>query len=272
MYEKLEKKSIILTIIDYEYTVPIIIGVFLIIMAVIMVFYLHSTSKTRSTITTALSLFGSTMLIFNLLIITYRELRKYINTKRNMIIDIDKQVVEHINYIYREMMYNKQYLEQIYDEIIMNKIHVFGNDGKPVLTYHETNFLFMVFSIMLNYYRNYEYNTDDLDTMKNYNSWRAFLLKLMSSPKVQYFYSINKHLFNDIMFNKFMTIYVLPYVELYIPIQNMTQPHYFEIYNKKHTEWLQHKKEQEIQNLQEILNTNPQVVIKPFDTNEFDSI
>lgn len=274
MKEEIEKKSLTLEIVEFKYTLPIVIAIFLVVMTWVMVLYFRSRPVRRATIMTSLSVFGSTMLIFNLLLIVYRELRESVHIKRTMIMSIDERVTEEIQYIFREMLHNKDTLGQLHDEIMLGKIHEFGPNNRPTLTYYENNFMFIVMKIMQNFYRNYEFNTRDMDTRHNYNSWRQFMLKVMASPKSQQFYSLNKHLFNDILFNKFISIYVLPYVDHHIPISDMVDKKYMKEYNKHKNEWDDKQQQQNIQDIQNIQtqqdnnDMNSVDKLRPLDLNE----
>lgn len=269
MGEQLEKKSLALEIVEFKYTLPIVIGIFAILMTWIMVLYFRAKHERRAVIMTALSLFGSSVLVFNLLLVIYHELRESVHVKRSMILSMNDQVVTEIKYIFREMLHNKDTLGQLYDEIIEGRTHDLGSNGRPIVTYHESNFLFIVFQVMLNFYRNYEFNTKDKDTRHNYNSWRQFLLKLMSSAKVQQFYATNIHLFNDILFNKFISIYVLPYVDIHIPIEDLISQSYRDQYYKKREEWKKHQLDSEVSNIKQILKSDPNLVIKPINYEDF---
>lgn len=268
MKEELEKKSVALQIVEFKYTIPIVIAVFLIIMTWVMILYFRAGDKKRSTIMTALSLFGSTMLVFNLMLIIYRELRESVHIKRAMVTAMDEQVVTEIRYIFREMLHNKQYLGQIHDEIMEGRVHAMGTNGRPELTYHESNFLFIVFQVMQNFYRNYEFNTSDEDTRNNYNSWRQFLLRLMSSPKVQQFYAMNKHLINDLLFNKFLSLYVLPYVDQYVPETDLIPETHMNEYRKRRDKWEKEKAEKEITDVRKLASYNPDAVIQPLNLSD----
>lgn len=224
MSERLEQKSTILKVIEYKYTLLIIVVSFIVLMAIIMTIYFMSGPKRKNSIMLVLSLSGNILLVFNLLLLIYNELKEYAKLKRKMITDIDLHVISELQYIYTGFMTNKDTLEDLYNEIFLAKIPPTSdnnNHPKPQVNYYESNFLFIVFGIMQNFYRNYEFNTSDTDTVHNYNSWHQLLHQIMSSPKCQQFYSTNKHLISDLQFNKYVSIYILPSVHHYIPITKM---------------------------------------------------
>lgn len=262
MKEELEKKSVALQIVEFKYTLPIVIGIFFMVMLWVMVMYFKSGPTMRASILTFMSLFGSSVLVFNLLLIIYRELRESVHLKKSMILAMDTQVVSEVKYIFRELMNNKDTLGQLHDEIIYGKMQPMGPNGRPVLTYYESNFLFITFQIMLNFYRNYEFNTKDKNTRQNYNGWRNFLLKISSSAKVQQFYGLNKHLLNDLLFNKFMSLYVLPYVEHYVPIEDLISDSHRAVFNKHYEKWKAEKLKRNIENIDDMIKKHSESSIR----------
>lgn len=232
-----EDKTIVERIVQYKYTLIIAICIFIVTLVTVMILYFKSGIQRRNTITTALTLFGSVILVFNILLIIYNELKQYAIVKTKMITDIDDIVNEQLRYVFREFMYNKQKLGKLYDEVFTDKIYPFDDNNKPIVTYYESNFLFIVFGIMQNFYRNYEFNTIDNDTLRNYNSWRHLMRQFFTSPKCQQFYSINKHLISDLLFNRYVELFVLPTIKIHIPISNIISKQYIPEYNHNVNKW-----------------------------------
>ena len=74
------------------------------------------------------------------------------------------------------------------------------------LTYQENLFMYQLFTVILNLYREYEINGKDDNLYQNnmYKSWENFIKKVCLANKTKIYWRNNKKLFDSLDFIKFM--------------------------------------------------------------------
>lgn len=196
----------------------VITAIFVIVLATMSTIYYFASPKTKIVMGQALGVFGQSVLIFNILILIFDKFLQQIKEQKDNIAKLNDFTMNAVNNVFNKFYGDKEHLGELYDEIF--KGIIINPDKPPTLTYHEENFLFILFQVIENVYRTYYISGADrnkFDTSQ-YDGWEHLILKIVSSPKVQLFYSQNQYLFSSLNFTEYMDRQYFKRVKQYVKI------------------------------------------------------
>jgi len=194
----------------------IVFALFLITISSMGSAYYFGTPQMKHVLGQSFGVFSQSILIFNILLLIYDKLLQRVKEQKDTVAKLNDFTVSSINNIFNKFYSDKDKLEELYNEIFLNKI----KSTKPQLTYYETNFLFIIFQIIENVYRIYYISGADKNKfdISQYDGWEMLILKIVSSPKVQLFYKEHKYLFQSLDFNEYIERQYFKKVKMYVSL------------------------------------------------------
>lgn len=197
----------------------IVFALFLITIGSMGSAYYFGTPQMKEVLGQSFGVFSQSILIFNILLLIYDKLLQRVKEQKDTVAKLNDFTVSSINTIFNKFYSDKDKLEDLYNEIFQNKI----KSGKPQITYHEANFLFIIFQTIENVYRIYYISGADKNKydMSQYDGWEMLILKIVASPKVQLFYKEHKYLFQSLDFNDYIERQYFTKVKQYVSLSEV---------------------------------------------------
>ena len=179
---------------------------FFILSGIIIVLYFNFNKKNKERLTNFLTIFSSSMIILNLLMMV---LNNYESTKLNekaQIIKLNDKSISFASTVYNLFLNNKDKLQNLYDEIYFEKFEKPVNPKKVKLTFEERNVIFIIMEHIQNLFRVYYIQGGESALVNNtmYEGWNTFITQFFKSPKVQLFYITFKRYFSSFGFYKWI--------------------------------------------------------------------
>lgn len=196
----------------------IIITLFVIVLSTMGLLYSFGSKKIKENIGTSLGVFGQAILIFNILLLIYDKLLQRFKEQKETVAKLNDFTTSAIGNIFGKFFYSdKENLNELYNEIIKGEY----KSTEPTLTYHEENFLFVLYQTIENVYRTYYLSGAEREKydVSQYDGWENLILQVVASPKSQLFYKQNQHLFNSLGFVDYLDKAYFSKVKLYVDIR-----------------------------------------------------
>lgn len=183
--------------INIQYT---IIGFGATIFILLIIFILLKPNQ-RDIYQKLISIISSTIGFLSLFFLLLDKLNQTNIEKKNRVTKLNEFTNSSINNIINSLSNKEDKLKDLYEEIFENK---------PIqninLSYQENLFMYQLFTVILNLYREYEINGKDDNLYQNnmYKSWENFIKKICLANKTKIYWKNNKKLFDSLDFIKFM--------------------------------------------------------------------
>jgi hypothetical protein len=183
--------------INIQYT---IIG-FGTIVFVLLVIFISLKPPQRDIYQKLIGIISSTIGFLSLFFLLLDKLNQTNIEKKTRVSKLNEFTNSSINNIINTLSNKEDKLKDLYEEIFENKPMQNNN-----LTYQENLFMYQLFTVILNLYREYEINGKDDNLYQNnmYKSWENFIKKVCLANKTKIYWRNNKKLFDSLDFIKFM--------------------------------------------------------------------
>jgi hypothetical protein len=154
-------------------------------------------------VTTILSILAQSIGFISLFFLLLDKIKQNENEQKMRVSALNDMTNTYMTNIINSLSGKEKDLRKLYEEIFEDK----PTDNKP-LSYQENLFLYQVFNIFLNVYRQYTITGGDqnLYDYNMYDSWDTFIKRVVKSIKVKNYWLENKNLFNSLKFIEFMDI------------------------------------------------------------------
>lgn len=183
--------------INIQYT---IIGFGVTVFVLLIIFILLKPAQ-RDVYQKLIGIISSTIGFLSLFFLLLDKLNQTNVEKRNRVTKLNEFTNSSINNIINSLSNKEDKLKDLYEEIFENKPMQNNN-----LSYQENLFMYQLFTVILNLYREYEINGKDDNLYQNnmYKSWENFIKKVCLANKTKIYWRNNKKLFDSLDFIKFM--------------------------------------------------------------------
>lgn len=183
--------------INIQYT---IIG-FGVTVFVLLIIFIFLKPAQRDVYQKLIGIISSTIGFLSLFFLLLDKLNQTNIEKKNRVSKLNEFTNSSINNIINSLSNKEDKLKDLYEEIFENKPMQNNN-----LSYQENLFMYQLFTVILNLYREYEINGKDDNLYQNnmYKSWENFIKKVCLANKTKIYWRNNKNLFDSLDFIKFM--------------------------------------------------------------------
>lgn len=198
---------------------------FLALSSVIIFMYFTGNKKSREGLTKFLSIFSSTIIILNLLMMVLNNYESNKLKQKEQVIKLNDKSLAFVNTVYNLFLNKKDVLEDLYNEIYFQQFKKPVVLDKVIISYEERNVLFIIMQHIENIFRIYYITGGEQELYNNtmYEGWNFFITIFFQSPKVQKFYMNFKHHYKSLGFHKWIeNKYIKPYNYFNIDISNIT--------------------------------------------------
>ena len=180
----------------------VVIGYAILCAVIITVYFLIKPDK-RPMVTTILSILAQSIGFISLFFLLLDKIKQNENEQKMRVSALNDMTNTYMTNIINSLSGKEKDLRKLYEEIFEDK----PTDNEP-LSYQENLFLYQVFNIFLNVYRQYTITGGDknLYDYNMYDSWDTFIKRVVKSIKVKNYWLENKNLFNSLKFIEFMDI------------------------------------------------------------------
>jgi hypothetical protein len=180
----------------------VVIGYAILCAVIITVYFLIKPDK-RPMVTTILSILAQSIGFISLFFLLLDKIKQNENEQKMRVSALNDMTNTYMTNIINSLSGKEKDLRKLYEEIFED----YPSDNKP-LSYQENLFLYQVFNIFLNVYRQYTITGGDqnLYDYNMYDSWDTFIKRVVTSAKVKNYWLLNKKLFNSLKFIEFMDI------------------------------------------------------------------
>ena len=178
----------------------VIIGYAILCIIIISAYFFIKPEK-RPILTSILGILAQSIGFISLFFLLIDKIKQNDNEKKMRVSSLNDMTNTYMSNIINNLSNKEKDLRNLYEEIFEDK----PTDGKS-LSYQENLFLYQIFNIFLNVYRQYVITGGD-DNLYDYNlydSWDTFISKFVKSIKVKKYWIDNKKLFNSLDFINFM--------------------------------------------------------------------
>jgi hypothetical protein len=174
---------------------------FIILISLILVIYFNIDNKWRAMFMTTMSIIGQSVAFLSLFFILVDRINQTENEAKQRVNTLNDMTNSYMMTIINTLSNKEKDLRSLYEELFENK----PTDNKP-LTYQENLFMYQLFTIILNIYRQYTITGGEtgLYQFNMYDAWRNFILRIVKSAKVKQYWNNNKQLFDSLNFIQFM--------------------------------------------------------------------
>ena len=178
----------------------VVIGYVILCASIITSFLLIKPEK-RQILTSILGILAQSIGFLSLFFLLIDKIKQNDNEKKMRVSSLNDMTNSYMTTIINNLSNKEKDLHILYEEIFEDR----PTDNKS-LTYQENLFLYQIFNIFLNVYRQYIITGGDTD-LYNYNlydAWDTFINRVVTSIKVRNYWKDNKKLFNSLQFIDFM--------------------------------------------------------------------
>ena len=178
----------------------VVIGYVILCASIITSFLLIKPEK-RQILTSILGILAQSIGFLSLFFLLIDKIKQNDNEKKMRVSSLNDMTNSYMTLIINNLSNKEKDLHILYEEIFEDR----PTDNKS-LTYQENLFLYQIFNIFLNVYRQYIITGGDTD-LYNYNlydAWDTFINRVVTSIKVRNYWKDNKKLFNSLQFIDFM--------------------------------------------------------------------
>jgi hypothetical protein len=193
---------------------PVGIAVFVIFYLGILVFMVRGNAKNRELIKEIVNTVSSSFILVSIFMLVYNEYLKNEETKKKRVTELNSVNNQLLESIYGLFLQNPATLHKLHREIFQspqfknstNKTNGVDNQTLATLSYHEYIALQIIFTIILNIYRQYIISGGEQDMMSKdlYESLDILISQTTQSPKAITFWNENKQQFESLGFIRWM--------------------------------------------------------------------
>ena len=178
----------------------VIIGYSVLCIIIISTYFLIKPDR-RPMLTSILGMLAQSIGFISLFLLLIDKMKQNENEKKMRVSGLNDMTNTYMSNIINNLSNKEKDLRDLYEEIFEDKL----TNNKPI-SYQENLFLYQVFNIFLNVYRQYVITggDNDLYDYNLYDAWDTFISKFVKSVKVKKYWIDNKKLFNSLDFINFM--------------------------------------------------------------------
>ena len=193
---------------------PVGIAAFVIFYLGILFFMVRGNATNRELIKEIVNTVSSSFILVSIFMLVYNEYLKNEETKKNRVSELNSVNNQLLESIYGLFLQNPTTLHKLHREIFQspqfknstNKTNGVDNQTLATLSYHEYIALQIIFTIILNIYRQYIISGGEQDMMSKdlYESLDILISQTTQSPKAITFWNENKQQFESLGFIQWM--------------------------------------------------------------------
>ena len=193
---------------------PVGIAAFVIFYLGILFFMVRGNAKNRELIKEIVNTVSSSFILISIFMLVYNEYLKNEETKKNRVSELNSVNNQLLESMYGLFLQNPTTLHKLHREIFQspqfknstNKTNEVNNQTLVTLSYHEYIALQIIFTIILNIYRQYVISGGERDMMSKdlYESLDILISQTTQSPKAIAFWNGNKQQFESLGFIQWM--------------------------------------------------------------------